>query len=235
MSFLSTTAKLEHHTPLPPGTTRAQAIAMLSDYDFYFHCNPHMDKYELIPPAQHASLNPPPSIPDSVASQLRSTSSTPPPTVNGNGKGEVGEKGGDEQTTTSCYRVTDIVHAIPAGIWDTNVVSTYELTKIRDGLFVRIRSPLSTMLETFWEIRDLPDSPAGGGGRGGSSSGEEGGGGGLKEGGVSRLELVESVTATSSRFLVGIVKASCENGWREIHGTMVGRLEGELRGVVWRR
>lgn len=136
---------------------------MLSDYDFYFHCNPHMDKYELIPPSQHASLNPPPSIPDAVAAQLRTTTTTASPsaTTTPTANGKVGEKKkGDEgaaETTTSCYRVTDIVHAIPAGIWDTNVVSTYELTKIRDGIFVRIRSPLSTMLETFWEIRDIPE------------------------------------------------------------------------------
>jgi hypothetical protein len=42
---------------------------------------------------------------------------------------------------TKCYSVTDIVHAIPAGIWDTNVVSTYEFTDVSDGMFVRIKSP----------------------------------------------------------------------------------------------
>lgn len=100
-----------------------------------------------------------------------------------------------------CYRVTDIVHAIPGGVWDTNVVSTFEFTLIRDGLFVRIRSPLSIVMDTIWSIREVD------------------------EGGEKGLELVQDVTIQCSRLLIGFVKGQCENGWEGIHAKMIGRLE----------
>lgn len=106
-----------------------------------------------------------------------------------------------------CYHVTDIVHAIPAGIWDTKVESTYEFTDIQDGLFVRIRSPLSVVMDTVWEVREVP-----------AQAGE-----------VAGLELVENLTIQCSRLLVGIVKGQCENGWGKIHAKMIARLEEEIQ------
>ena len=44
---------------------------------------------------------------------------------------------------TRCYKVQDLVHTLPAGLWDSNVISTYEMTDIEDGVFVRIKSPMS--------------------------------------------------------------------------------------------
>ncbi|KAK4034790.1 hypothetical protein C8A01DRAFT_38720 [Parachaetomium inaequale] len=195
---------MTHSSRLPPGTTRAQALAMLSDYPFFLACDPHLAKYELIPASEHAALTPPPSIPDNVRSQLRSqdqAASAPPKEDN-----EVAV------VAPTCYRVTDVVHAIPAGIWDTNVVSNYEFTDIRDGLFVRIKSPLSIVMDTLWEVRDVVI--------------EAGDGDGDGDGG---LELVEDVTIQCSRLLIGIVRGQCENGWEGIHGKMIGRLEGELK------
>ncbi|KAK3329768.1 hypothetical protein B0H66DRAFT_586234 [Apodospora peruviana] len=101
---------------------------------------------------------------------------------------------------TKCYRVTDIVHAIPAGLWDTNVVSTYEFTNITNGVFARIKSPLSIVMDTIWEIQ----------------AGEDG-----------ALELVEDVEINCSRLLLGVVKSQCEGGWEKIHAKMLGRLEEE--------
>ncbi|KAK4116507.1 hypothetical protein N656DRAFT_774782 [Canariomyces notabilis] len=184
-SFLSSTANITHSSRLPKGTTRAQALSMLSDYEFFLSCDPHLDKFERIAdPA--GSLDSAPSVPDSVKSQLRRSSSSSP----------------DPVPTPTCYRVTDIVHAIPAGIWDTNVVSTYEFTDIKDGLFVRIRSPLSIVMDTFWQIREV--------------EGEDG-----------LLELVEDVNIQCSRLLIGLVKSQCENGWAKIHAKMISRLEEE--------
>ncbi|KAK3904616.1 hypothetical protein C8A05DRAFT_31593 [Staphylotrichum tortipilum] len=215
-SFLSTTATLSHTTPLPAGTTTAQALAMLSDRAFFLSCDPHMSAYEPIPPS---SLTPPPTLPDTVRSHVRPRPSDASPAgsssaaegEDGGGKDEEGE---EEPLAQECYRVTDIVHAIPAGIWDTKVVSTYEFTDIEDGLFVRIRSPMSVTMETFWRVRE-----AGGGGEveGSGSGGEKG------------LELVEEVTMRCSRLLVGIVKGQCEAEWVKIHAKMVGRLEEGLK------
>ena len=192
---LNTTATLSHTTPLPPGTTRPQALALLSDHLFFLACDPHMAQHELVPPSAFATLTPPPSIPDDVRAQLR-----PPP--ESAGKGVEGKE--EEEVLPTCYRVTDIVHAIPAGIWDTRVVSVYEFTLIGEGVFVRIRSPMGVVMETFWRVRD----------------GEQGEG----------LVLVEDVTIRCSRLLVGIVRGQCEGNWRGIHGKVVERLEKELEG-----
>ncbi|KAK4240789.1 hypothetical protein C8A03DRAFT_41705 [Achaetomium macrosporum] len=120
-----------HSSRLPASTARAQAPAMLSDYEFFLSCDPHLHKFELIPPSDLTNLNPPPCIPDNVKSQLRSGPPSSPE-----------ESESRPAMMPTCYRVTDIVHAIPAGIRDTNVVSTYEFAHVRDGVFVRIRSPL---------------------------------------------------------------------------------------------
>ena len=42
------------------------------------------------------------------------------------------------------------------------------------------------------------------------------------------LELVEDVTISCSRLLVGTVKGLCESGWSKIHAKMIERLDTEL-------
>ena len=101
-----------------------------------------------------------------------------------------------------CYKVTDLVHTLPAGLWDSNVVSTYEMTNIADGLFVRIKSPMSVVMDTIWTIRA-----------------------GEAEGSV---ELVEDVSINCSKLLVGTVKGLCESGWSKIHAKMIERLDTEV-------
>ncbi|AEO53861.1 hypothetical protein MYCTH_2295741 [Thermothelomyces thermophilus ATCC 42464] len=183
---------------------------MLSDHEFFLSCDPHLDKYQLIPPSDHVSLGPPRAIPDHVRSRLRPRSQCPPSegfdTAAGKDEAEGTKEEGEEEPVPVCYRVTDIVHAVPAGIWDTRVVSTYEFTDTQDGLFVRIRSPLSIVMDTVWEVREAA-----------AQAGEAAG-----------LELVEDVTIQCSRLLVGIVKGQCENGWGKIHAKMIARLEGEI-------
>lgn len=93
-----------------------------------------------------------------------------------------------------CYSVTDKVHALPAGLWDSDVVSTYEFINVERGVFVRIRSPLNTTMETVWEVRQTDDGAA---------------------------ELVEDIVIRSSRLLMAVVKSTCESGWQGIHGKMV--------------
>lgn len=98
------------------------------------------------------------------------------------------------------YQVTDKVHALPAGIWDSEVVSTYEFMQLERGLFVRIRSPLSIVMEMVWDIKET----------------QSGG-----------LELVEEVVIKCSRLLVGFMKSTCESDWKGIHGSMVKKMEGK--------
>ncbi|PHH92340.1 hypothetical protein CDD83_7828 [Cordyceps sp. RAO-2017] len=96
-----------------------------------------------------------------------------------------------------CFRVTDKIHALPGGLWDSDVVSTYEFINIERGTFVRIRGPMNTILESVWEVQQS----------------EDGG-----------LVLVEDVVIKCSRLMVGIVRSTCEDGWRGIHKQMIDKL-----------
>ncbi|QPC66061.1 hypothetical protein HYE67_008292 [Fusarium culmorum] len=97
-----------------------------------------------------------------------------------------------------CYSVTDRVHTLPAGLWDSDVVSTYEFINLERGVFVRTRGPMGLVLETVWEIEETTD--------GGS-------------------KIVENVTISCSRLMLGMIKSSCETGWKGVHGKMLERLE----------
>lgn len=92
------------------------------------------------------------------------------------------------------YSVTDKVHTLPAGLWDSNVVSTNEFVNIEKGVFVRLYSPLNVLLETAWTVREN----ANGG-----------------------IELVEDVVIKASRLLVSTVKNMCSTNWPTIHGKLV--------------
>ncbi len=80
------------------------------------------------------------------------------------------------------------------------MVSTYEMTNIADGVFVRIKSPMSVVMDTVWEIK-----------------GDDG-----------ALELVEDVAINCSKLLVSTVKGLCEGGWDKIHAKMLARLEPDV-------
>jgi hypothetical protein len=153
---------LLHKSQLPEGTTTQQAVALLQDHPFFFECNPHTAKFELLKP------DTPPPIPDTVKPVKE----------------------------TETFKATDIVEALPAGLWSSNVVSTYEFTDISNGVFVRIKSPMSIVMDTVWEVQ-----------------GQDG-----------HLELVEDISFTCSRLLAPVVKGQCEGGWKKIHAKFISRL-----------
>lgn len=155
-------------SPVPDGITAAQVIEMLQGHEFYLKCNPHMSKYESV----ETPKDPFPTIPE--ARQVTGTSEP------------------------DCYKVTDKVHTLPAGLWDSNVESRYEFINVERGVFVRIRSPLNSMMETVWTAREMDDGT---------------------------VELVEDVLITCSRILVGTITSMCESGWEGIHKTMIGKLQ----------
>ncbi|EJT75480.1 hypothetical protein GGTG_05413 [Gaeumannomyces tritici R3-111a-1] len=179
-SILNGTANVLHKTKLPAGATREQGVAMLHDHAFYLSCDPHLVKQsELKPDDARVKDAAPPPPPERVASAA----------VAGRAR--------------RFYEVHDLVHNLPGGLWDSNVVSTNEITDIEAGLFVRIRSPMAVVMDTFWEIRAV--------------EGEEG-----------AWELVEEITISASRLIVGLVKSLCEGGWEKIHEKMMERLKAEL-------
>ncbi|RFU77720.1 hypothetical protein TARUN_4499 [Trichoderma arundinaceum] len=92
------------------------------------------------------------------------------------------------------YAVTDKVHTLPAGLWDSNVVSTNEFVNLEKGVFVRLYSPLNVVMETVWTLREN----------------EKGG-----------VDLIEDVLIKASRLLVGTVKNMCNTNWKTFHGRIV--------------
>jgi len=96
------------------------------------------------------------------------------------------------------YLVTDKVHTLPAGLWDSNVESTNEYVNLEAGCFVRLYSPLNVVMESVWTLRE-----------------NENGG----------IELVEDVLIKASRLLVGTVKNLCNTNWKTFHGRMVDLMQ----------
>lgn len=177
--MFTTTAKVRHVTPIPPGIPASKGILLLQGHEFFIKCDPHMIKYE---PSPLTDKDDTPSVPTDRG--IEPVSGSRP----------------------KCYVVTDRVQTLPAGLWDSDVVSRYEFVNIEKGVFVRIRSPLGIVMESVWEVRE--------------GEGEAGDG----------LELVEDILITCSRFLIGTVKSTCESGWQGIHDKIIAYLEKEERG-----
>ncbi|CAK7264868.1 hypothetical protein SEPCBS57363_001291 [Sporothrix epigloea] len=188
MSFFNTTATLRHATPLPAGVDQAQAVkTMLQDHKAYVDCAPHSVHYEKLKDDETSRL---------AATALASQKEHPLPD---NVRAVVEAYPNDvEGQTYAVYRVTDIIPTLPAGLWDSKVDSTYEMTDIPSGVYVRIRSPMSVVLDTTWTISAVEGS--------------------------DQLELVEVVAIYCSRLLMGTVKGLCEGGWQKIHANMIKQL-----------
>ncbi|KAM5355697.1 hypothetical protein ACJ41O_002343 [Fusarium nematophilum] len=167
--MFSTSAQIRHASAIPAGIPASKAVEMLHDHGFFLSCDPHMIKYEALPPPS----DPAPTVPE-----------------------ELGVK---PVAPPRRYTVTDRIHALPAGLWDSDVVSTCEFFDLEKGVFVRLHSPMNVLLETVWQIKEV-------------------------DGG--NCEIVEDVAIKCSRLLVGVVKNSCEGNWKGVHGKMLERLEG---------
>ncbi|KAK7403378.1 hypothetical protein QQX98_010853 [Neonectria punicea] len=167
--MFNTYAELQHTTAIPAGIPASRAVeVLLHDHEFFLRCDPHLIKFEPVA----TPSDPAPEIPDGR---------------------EV-----DPIAPVKVYSVTDRVHTLPAGLWDSDVVSTCEYFDLENGLFVRLRSPLSVVMETVWQIRQAEDGS---------------------------YELVEDIVIKCSRFLIGVVKGACESGWEGVHGKMLEKLK----------
>lgn len=173
--MFTSTANVKHVTPIPAGIPALKVVSLLQGHEFFIKCDPHMVHYEPSPLSDKDAV---PSVPAGRDVQ---------PVVGARPK---------------CYVVTDRVHALPAGLWDSDVVSRYEFVDIATGVFVRIRSPLGVVMESVWEVREKGEGGAG-------------------------LELVEDIVITCSRLLIGTVKSTCDSGWQGIHLKMIAHLQNE--------
>ena len=104
---------------------------------------------------------------------------------------------------TKYYKVTDNMHTLPRGLWDTTVTFGAEITDIENGCEWVIRAPLGLVQNTMWTLEPALDTD------------------GTEE---NTLCLVEDVSITCSRLLVGTVKGKCEENWQGIHARFVQHL-----------
>ncbi|KAF2463247.1 uncharacterized protein BDR25DRAFT_307854 [Lindgomyces ingoldianus] len=124
---------------------------------------------------------------------------------------------------TKRYKVTDHMHTLPKGLWDTTVTFESLITNTDEGVEWVIKAPLGLVQSTRWRIVRAGEEEEEGKGRVVN--------GGQDEDMVEKEEkedwcLVEDVEIKASRLLVGTVRGKCEENWRGIHGRFVGHLVG---------
>jgi len=111
---------------------------------------------------------------------------------------------------TKYYKVTDVMHALPAGLWDSTVAFAAEITDIENGVEWVVRAPLGLVQRTLFTIEEASDDDL---------CGEQD-----PEKKSGRLALVEDVEIRCSRLLVGTVKGKIEGNWKGIHKRWIEHL-----------
>ena len=119
---------------------------------------------------------------------------------------------------TKRYKVTDHMHTLPKGLWDTTVTFESQITNTENGVEWVIKAPLGLVQQTTWKLVRSEDV-----GKGKEKVVEDDES--SKSEDKSEWSLVEDVEIKASRLLVGTVKGKCEENWRGIHGRFVGHLK----------
>ncbi len=112
------------------------------------------------------------------------------------------------------YSVTDNMHTLPKGLWDTTVTFEAEITNTADGILWVIKAPLGLVQTTKWQLLKTETLNADDMGH-------------IVEAERGEWSLVEDVEIKANRMLVGTVKGKCEENWRGIHGRFIEHLKGK--------
>jgi hypothetical protein len=107
---------------------------------------------------------------------------------------------------TKYYKITDNMHTLPRGLWDTTVSFDAEITDVENGCEWVIHAPLGLLQTSVWTVVPALET-----------DGDE----------KNTLCLVEDVVISCSRLLVGTVKGKCEENWKGVHGRFVEHLLAE--------
>ncbi|KAF2274919.1 uncharacterized protein EI97DRAFT_421628 [Westerdykella ornata] len=126
----------------------------------------------------------------------------------------------EDSPKTCRYKVTDHMHTLPKGLWDTTVTFESLITNTSDGVEWVIKAPLGLSQTTTWRL--VRNSELKGGQ---DENGNEDGGPGFREE-LDGWSLVEDVEIRGSRLLVGTVKGKCEENWKGIHARYVSQVTG---------
>jgi len=123
----------------------------------------------------------------------------------------------DTKPNTKCYKVTDHMHALPKGLWDSTVTFESQITNLDDGVEWFVKAPLGLVQKTTWRLVRSEDVGKGK---------DKVTGDGESEDKSETWCLVEDAEIRASRLLVGTVKGKCESNWRGIHERFIGHLQG---------
>ncbi|KAK6948247.1 hypothetical protein Daesc_010011 [Daldinia eschscholtzii] len=197
MSFLTGTTKLVNTSAIPAGVSRSAAVSLLHDHDFFLRCEPHYVSHRTLPPTEASSSA---SASAAAKSEYQLPRDLEP----------VGEPP---------VKLYEVVDHVPNPVWSSSVVSNEEFVDFKDGLWVRIRSPLAVVMETRWTIRERKKNK-----KEKTTTSENGKGEGEEGEEEGELELVEDVMISCSKLLMGIVKGQVDTNWREIHRRIAARL-----------
>jgi hypothetical protein len=113
-----------------------------------------------------------------------------------------------DTSQTKRYKVTDVMHALPAGLWDSSVSFNASLTDIENGVEWVIHAPMGLVQTSNWSVEEPNETDKG--------TEEE-----TLEG---RLMLVEDVVIKCSRLLIGTVRGKCEENWKGVHARWIAKL-----------
>ncbi|KAI1461737.1 hypothetical protein F4805DRAFT_453616 [Annulohypoxylon moriforme] len=179
---MSCTTKLSNTSAIPTveggrKITKEAAVALLHNHDFFLKAEPHYVSHRALPPNKPADN-------DGDIGAVREAYSLPADL---------------EPLGNPKVKLYEVIDHVPNPVWSSSVVSTEEFVDWRDGLWVRIRSPLAVVMETRWTVKE-------------------------REGEEEGLELVEDVEISCSKLLLAIVKAQVDNNWRGIHSNFIKKL-----------
>ncbi|KAF2680413.1 hypothetical protein K458DRAFT_445338 [Lentithecium fluviatile CBS 122367] len=122
----------------------------------------------------------------------------------------------DANPLTKRYKVTDHMHTLPKGLWDTTVTFESHITNMEDGVEWFVKAPLGLVQKTTWRLVRSEDVGKGKEKVVDDDASED----------KSEWCLVEDAEIRASRLLVGTVKGKCESNWRGIHERFIGHLQG---------
>ncbi|PVH94669.1 hypothetical protein DM02DRAFT_183505 [Periconia macrospinosa] len=122
--------------------------------------------------------------------------------------------------TTKRYKVTDHMHTLPKGLWDTTVTFESQITNTETGVAWVVKAPLGLVQRTTWNVVKRSEVE-------GEEVVEAQWNHTVEKEGEVKGEwcLVEDVEIDASKLLVGTVKSKCEQSWRGIHKKFVECLE----------
>jgi hypothetical protein len=105
---------------------------------------------------------------------------------------------------TMYYKITDTMHTLPKGLWDTTVCYNAAITNIENGVKWLIHAPLGIVQRSSWTVEPVTEAD---------------------DAGDSTLCLVEVIDISCSRLLIGTVRSKHEEHWKTIHVKWVEYLE----------